>query len=416
MNKDGLDQQKAKHRPKGRHSGQLKVLVVTGRFPYPPIKGDQSVVFYRSREMGSKCELFLLTYARRSDVKTIPRIETHYRHIWTVKRNLVANLLENALELVFGKTPFQVLLFKSGRMKRTLKKIIEAEHFDVINFVTIRMAWAGRTLKIPRVVDFIDSMSINLERRAAKEKNMILRWLIRKEGGRLALWESALLRDYEASIFVSSTEASLHSGCMIVDLPLGVDKLYFQPAKIEQMNPVIVFSGNMGYFPNINAAQWFAEECLPLVLRQVPKAQFRIVGTNPGKTIKGLHDGSRIVVTGHVESIAAELQNAMISVAPMQSGSGMQFKILEAMACGLPVVTTRLGLGSIKALPDESIVVADDPERFADAVISLLLDSDKRRGIGASAREFVIEKHSWTSHAEKLLAVYSKLANKGTEH
>jgi len=120
-----------------------------------------------------------------------------------------------------------------------------------------------------------------------------------------------------------------------------------------------------------------------------------VAGSNPAPQIEALRVDPRISVTGRVASIAEVLNSAMVAVAPMQSGSGMQFKILEAMACGVPVVATTLGLGDIAARPGAEILIADSPERFVQSVLSLAGSPELRARVGDAGLRYVRERHDW---------------------
>ncbi len=168
----------------------------------------------------------------------------------------------------------------------------------------------------------------------------------------------------------------------------------------------------MGYMPNIEAALWFASKCLSQLKHTVSDATFTIVGGNPSFEIKKMKVIDGIEVLGFVPSMADELGSAGISVAPMQSGSGMQNKILEAMACGLPVVTTTLGLGSIKASHEKEIFVYNDPDEFSNCIINLMENPIRMQEIGANARKYVECEHSWEKAEEMINELYISSINK----
>jgi glycosyltransferase involved in cell wall biosynthesis len=137
-----------------------------------------------------------------------------------------------------------------------------------------------------------------------------------------------------------------------------------------------------------------AEKCWPSIKAANPEARLVIAGSTPARSVLELAKISGVQVTGAVPTMAAIIQTAQIAVAPMQSGSGMQLKILEAMACGVPVVTTSIGLGDIKAQPQKQIIVKNTPEEFICSIINLLRSANLRNHIGVSGRHFVFENHS----------------------
>jgi glycosyltransferase involved in cell wall biosynthesis len=126
-----------------------------------------------------------------------------------------------------------------------------------------------------------------------------------------------------------------------------------------------------------------------------------IAGNNPRPEVIALRSDNKVTVTGRVASLAAVLNSSRVSIAPMQSGSGMQFKILEAMACGVPVIASTLGLGDIAAVDGQDIILADTPDSFTDAVISLLQSESLREKIGDAGLRYVQAHHSWDAINER---------------
>jgi glycosyltransferase involved in cell wall biosynthesis len=168
----------------------------------------------------------------------------------------------------------------------------------------------------------------------------------------------------------------------------------------------------MSYPPNVRAARWFADECFPLVQQAVPDAMFVIAGAAPARELRELVERPAIVVTGFVQSMPETLNRAAVAVAPMRSGAGIQNKILEAMACGLPLVTTTLGLGGISAARGRDLLVADSAREFADAVVLVLRDPERAHKLGENARARVLAEYSWEHTADAIERVYVRLGRR----
>ena len=165
----------------------------------------------------------------------------------------------------------------------------------------------------------------------------------------------------------------------------------------------------MSYPPNVRAASWFAEECFERIRAHVPGASLLIAGKAPVRQVRQLGEREGISVTGFVDSMPEMLRRARVAVAPMLSGAGIQNKVLEAMACGLPVVATTFGAAAIDAAPGRDLIVADGADAFADAVVGLLLDSARARQVGANARAVVLERHGWDRSAAAIEGLYESL-------
>jgi glycosyltransferase involved in cell wall biosynthesis len=244
-------------------------------------------------------------------------------------------------------------------------------------------------------VDMIDSMGLNFSRRVSMSSGL-KRWLLNLEHRRVSAFESRVAKRAMKSFVVSRIDKSVIASKKVDVIPLGIDMQRFNKEKHMVTGPVIAFTGNMFYQPNADAVLWFVQNCWSAVKDSVPGARMLIVGNNPLPSVVaiGEHDKT-VVVMGRVPSVAAVLNTAMVAIAPMQSGSGMQFKILEAMACGVPVVTTRLGLGDIPAIPGQDLLVANSPAEFSKAVISLLQSEELAADVGEHGMQYVQSNHSW---------------------
>ena len=208
----------------------------------------------------------------------------------------------------------------------------------------------------------------------------------------------------KASTAVSKLDASIIGPrCTVHTLGVAEAESY-----LDVKSPRIIFTGNMGYRPNKEAVLWFYNEVWkPLNFKNV---SFVIAGREPPKEVVEIqHKDPSVLVLGYVEDMQKEISQSLISVAPMQSGSGMQFKILEAMAAGTPVIATSLGKGSIKVVDKEHLLIANSGTEFCEKLKHLLSDEILRSNIQVSGRKFVHEYHNW----EKLNKEFQKLL-KGT--
>ena len=172
----------------------------------------------------------------------------------------------------------------------------------------------------------------------------------------------------------------------------------------------IVISGVMSTFTNVDAASWFAREIFPRVEARAPGAKFWIVGRNPQRAVQALARPGRVEVTGEVPDVADWLCRAEVAVAPLRIAAGMQNKLVQAMACELAVVATPEANEGIGAAPDEHLLLRSDPQSFADAVVALLGDAERRRQLGQAARRFVESHWTWEAHFEKLEGVLLEVA------
>tara|TARA_R110000868_G_scaffold259361_9_gene517451 strand:- start:56166 stop:57365 length:1200 start_codon:yes stop_codon:yes gene_type:complete len=383
----------------------MRILFITPRFPYPALKGDQLIVLNRLKGLGKDFKIVLLTfYEKESELQGLKELEKYCEQIIPVKLSRFRSNI-NILKGLFGnKLPLQVNYFTSSLFQQELHRVISTYDIDMVHAFTLRLGEHCKNLKIPVIYELIDSMQLNLEN-MVREEQFFKKWLYRIEEKRIKVYEKSLCKKEKYLTVVSKKDKEKIGSRHIQVIPNGVDLSLFKEADTYN-NGEIIFSGNMGYLPNIHAVRWFVNECLPTIKQARPNVKFNIVGANPSSYIKSLHDGRTIFVSGFVESIKNELNRAQIAVAPMRSGSGMQNKIIEAMACGTPVVTTHNGLEGLFADPDEDILVADTPNTFSQAVIDLLSDNELYTKIATNSCSYVNKFHSWVGSNQMISDLY----------
>lgn len=384
----------------------MNLLFISSRFPYPTLKGDQLIVYQRIKGLSKFFDITLLTfYTDENELNELEHVKLFCKRVIPVKLTK-GKILKNSFETIFDKgKPLQVGYFKSDIFYKELIKCIELYKIDIVHSFTLRLAEFTKDLNIPVLYELIDSMELNVRNMIREEKGF-KKWVYKTEYKRIKQYEQNLVKDNQYVSVVSTKDKEKIGFDHIKVIPNGVDLDIFKPTSFPKKNGRIIFTGNMGYLPNIHAVTWFALKCFPLILQAIPEAKFIIAGANPSYSVKKLHNGKNIYVTGYVHSLVDELTKSMVSVAPMRSGSGMQNKILEAMACELPVVTTHNGLEGIDAEPNEEILVADTSEIFAQSVISLLKVKTLHNKIAVNSRKYVAKNHSWELSNGKIIDMY----------
>jgi sugar transferase (PEP-CTERM/EpsH1 system associated) len=307
----------------------------------------------------------------------------------------------------FTSLPLQTLYFFDPRFRQRVNSLLQQQAFDLIHVQLVRMAPVVDGLgNIPKVMDLIDALSLNMDRRAQRERGPKA-WIAASEARRLQHYERMLTRQYDQLVVSSPLDRDTVGNYSNVHvISNGVDIEAYPFVQDDRESGRIVFTGRMGYFPNADAAIWFATTVFPLVRRQMPRAQFFIVGASPTRAVRQLGRLQGVVVTGYVPSIQDYLAQATVAVAPMCAGSGMQFKVLEAMSSGAPVVATPYALGGIEVQDGEHLLVAQDAETFAEQVIRVFQDQALRRRLTCSARWLVEEKYTWERSVAMLEAAY----------
>jgi glycosyltransferase involved in cell wall biosynthesis len=275
----------------------------------------------------------------------------------------------------------------------------------------LRLAPFCRDISTPVIMDLIDSMQLNFER-SLDIARAPQKWILREELRRLTYFEKEICSQFARLIVVSNDDKKYLSSQNVNVVPIGIDTELFVPGKAPVHNPTIIFSGNMLYGPNIQAVKWFTENCFFRIQKEISNVSFVIAGNAPPLNIRKLGNNTGISVPGFVDSMPDALIKASLAVAPMQSGSGMQFKILEAMSCGLPVVTNTLGLGDIKAKDGVEILLAETPDDFVDKIVKILDNDRLAWRIGNRAREFVLNNHNWEDTTDIVEGIYNQVLDR----
>jgi len=390
----------------------MRLLFVTPRFPFPPLRGDQMIPYYRLKFLSNKHRGTLITfYEDKDELNYLKSLSVYCERIIPVKLK-VATQLKNLLSRgVLTGLPLQVVYYLSRDFEKMLTDLIRNNSFDIIHTYLLRMAEYTKNISGPKIIDLIDSMQLSIAKRLSAETS-IMRPVFREELRRIQTYEKEIVNKYDFSIVVSRTDREYLNSKKVVDIPVGIDtNVFFRQSELPH-NRTIIFSGNMGYHPNQTAIRWFIENCFHLIKQRVPDTRLLIVGANPGRKVRGYHNSKDIFVKGFVPSMINELDKAQIAICPTDSGYGMHIKILESMSCGLPVVATSTALGTIEATNRRDVIIADGPNAFSEACIELLKNHTYASEVGKSARKLVTEHYDWKIHVEKLDQLYVSLSSK----
>jgi glycosyltransferase involved in cell wall biosynthesis len=227
--------------------------------------------------------------------------------------------------------------------------------------------------------------------------------LLEIEWRKLRSREAAACREADLTIAVSEHDrdrlAAMAPSAQVAWIPTGVDTDYFHPSLNRERPHHMAFSGSMDWHPNEDAVRYFMNDILPLVRRRVPDASFSIVGRNPSAELTAAAREAGAHVTGTLDDIRPAIAEAALCVVPLRAGSGTRLKIFEAMAMGKAVVSTTVGAEGLDITPGHHFAVADGAEAFAEAVIALLEDQDRRQRMATAARALVDERYSWAQVA-----------------
>ncbi len=390
----------------------MRLCFLTPRFPAPPVKGDTLRVFHQIAALHAAHEITLFSLAEgpvAPDARA--QLEALCRRVVVVplpRGQAIGNLVGG----LASRTPFQVHYYQSGAARRTLRALLAAEAFDVVHATLIRtLPYVWDLPQPPVLVDLIDSLALNLAGRRAQVRGPA-RLAYEIEYRRVRAYEQAVVRRFPALVVSSPADREALGGGAVTVIPNGVDGARFAFAGPADRAPgTLVFTGNMGYHPNEEAVLWFASAVWPLLRARYPALRWEIVGTGPRARVQALDDAAAgIGVLGAVDDVARYLQRATVAVCPMRSGSGIQNKVLEALATGTPVVASPIANRGVQAVAARDLLVAETAEATAAAIGRLLDSPETRARLAGAGRAFVEREFLWSGHAARLTALYTALA------
>ncbi|MFO1027315.1 MAG: TIGR03087 family PEP-CTERM/XrtA system glycosyltransferase [Acetobacteraceae bacterium] len=384
------------------------LLYLTQRLPYPPIKGEKIRPLQILKYLAQSFDVYVgCLIDDPSDAQHIPTIAALAKDIHVASMDRRLNRITCLTGLMTGES-LSVTFFRDRGLSRWVRNVVETVRPEVIFVNSGNMA--PYILDLPRTgLRLTDLADVDSEkwRAYAETTPGPMRFVYRREWRKVAALERRIATECDLSSFVSEPEAALfrtqHPDCAdrIRGVSSGVDHRYFDPGHgfapvYDITRPNFVFTGTMDYKPNIDAVVWFARDILKLIRRDLPQAQFHIVGNAPAPEVQRLAGEPGVFVTGRVPDVRPYVAHATAGVAPMLIARGIQNKVLEAMSLARPTVVTTGALEGIAARPGREVVLADTADDFAAACISLARDGD-RLGIGAAARSRILEHYDWAA-------------------
>ena len=383
----------------------MKIVVILSRVPYPLEKGDKLRAYHQLKVLHERHEIILCCL---SDSPVHPDAELALRdisssfHIFKLKR---WRILLNLFYGLFSRKPMQVHYFYQRKIHNAIKAIIEKENPDHIYCQLIRTAeYAKHEYNIRKTLDYQDAFSKGVERREQKA-SWLLREIFSMERRRLIAYENIIFEYFEVKTIISAEDRRFiyhperHDIAVVTN---GIDTSFFSPSYKKPKEYDLVFTGNMSYPPNIETAEFIVNQVLPELRKQKPDITLLLAGSTPHKRVLQLAKTTGVEVSGWMDDIRDAYAQGRIFLAPMQIGTGLQNKLLEAMAMELPCVTSHLANRSLKAENHKELLVGEDVDSYVGMIIKLLESDQERSKLGAAGRVFVQQHFSWKQSVDRL--------------
>lgn len=389
-----------------------KLLFLVHRLPYPPNKGDKIASFNLLRFLAARYDVFVGTFIDDPDDRQhLDKVREYCSDLCAPEIKPGLARLASLRGLLTGEA-LSLPYLRSSRLMEWTEQVLRDHRPERIVIFSGPMAQyvSGR---VPEgAISLFDMVDVDSEkwRSYGERKAWPMNWLYRREADKLLAFERRMAREFDSTVFVSKEEAELFRGLAPESAHKttyriqGVDSDFFDPGRdypnpYPDAAPVLVFTGAMDYWPNVDAVTWFAERAFSRILAAVPGALFCIVGMRPAPEVARLAEQPGIMVTGSVPDVRPYLAHARAAALPLRIARGIQNKVLEAMSMQLPVIATPGAMTGIQPFPGFTPTVGEDPELLANAAITLL--SQPRR-MDQAGRACVLERYNWDANLQRI--------------
>lgn len=397
----------------------MDILFLAHRTPFPPDRGDKIRSFHILRHLAGRARIHLVSFGEEAADLTPPPAFSDLLASCTIVPRSKSRAVA-AVEALASGQPISLTAFAAPAINQAVNAVLAEQAIDAVYCFSGQMAQYLPHAGPPVVMDFVDVDSAKFAGYASRGLPP-LRWLMRREARLLGAFERAVATRVAASLLVSEAEAALFrdggADGRILAVENGIDARQYDPAHVAALpgigfgrGPLIVFTGQMDYPPNIEAVRWFATAVLPQLVARHPALRFAIVGRAPTAAVTTLA-GARVLLTGAVDDVRPWLAAATVCVAPLQQARGIQNKVLEAMAMARPVVASTAAAEGIDHAG--TIRVAADAASQVAAIEGLLGDPVCAAALGAAARARVLARYDWAARLAPLDGVLGEIAGGG---
>ncbi len=398
----------------------MRILFLAHRLPYPPNKGEKIRAFHELKYLGERHSVDLFCFAdSEAELQYKKYLEPFCRQMYVEVRSH-ASMAAGAARSFWKGLPLSCGLFWSQRLRTKIREALFKDSYDVIFVFCSAMAQlVPKECATPIVMDFVDIDSAKWTQYAHRT-HPPMSWIYAREGRTLARHEVHWAEKSVSVVVTTAQEAKLlvSAGVSRVDVVENGVEIPRRSAKnqngISGLDPYALFVGTMDYLPNADAVEHFSRDILTLVQAQIPELKFVIVGRNPTSRVRQLARLRGVHVTGEVPSVDEYLAHCAVVVAPFRIAQGVQNKLLEALAAGKPIVCSPGPAAAIGAINGENLLIGENPEDFAAAVIGLLQNAELRNRF-CKGVDFVRANFDWSKNLRRLEELLLQAAGVGRQ-
>ena len=390
--------------------------MLTPYLPYPLLSGGQIRTYNLLKHLQAKHDVTLFSFIRKDEERQyLPELQKFCRQVVVFKRR-PAWSLSNVLLAGFSAFPFVMIsTYLSKTVRQAIATAINQEQYDVIHAEPFYMMPNIPKTNIPILLVEQTIEYLVYQKYADDFSFWPLKPLLYIDIIKLRLWEQYFWRQATRLVAMSDQDRQIMlkatGGAKHIDVVAnGVDASYFNTVKHQaDKTPTILFVGNFKWLPNKDAATFLAREVWPLIKHQLSRARLWIVGANPTAEIKALGKIPGVTVKGEITDIRSAFARASVLLAPIRNGRGTKYKVLEAMAAGLPVITTPLGIDGLDVTPGQHALIATTASGLAAETVNLLKTESLGEKIAIAAKNLVTQKYNWSIISQNLDRIYQEL-------
>ena len=400
----------------------MKILIVTTKSPYPLFEGRALRTYNLIKQAALHHEIHLLSFVQTPE--DLEGIE-HMRSICKVVEyeklyfdGAKTQILQDAICELFSRAPLPVVKYRTAGMRAKMRKLMQTHQYDLVHLDMLHLAdymdLCGNT---PVALIEHNVEHVILDRRADNETRPLHRAYLRYQAAKLKSYEGRACQRAQHVVAVSELDAQqlrdLGPGARVTSVPNGVDTEYFRTSQTPRKPTSLVFVGGFTWFPNLDAITYFCEDILPKLLKTIPDIQLTVISKQPDTPVaQEIAKHPNVTLAGLVEDIRPDVDAAAAYIVPLRIGGGTRLKILDALSMSKAIISTSVGCEGLDVEDGKTIVIADTPDAFVQAIVKVLADPAWADTIGRQGRQLVESRYDWAAVAKTLMAVYADTAQR----
>ena len=397
----------------------MNILFLSTENPYPPDHGHHIRTYNILRRLARNNDIFFIGFAKHeNELKYNKNLQEFCKTVdvfllpqgifkWRVYKSLFFNF--------FSRIPYSAKRFLHDDAKKKIRIIIEKYNIDLVHCDMLHLGvYYNEISTLPKVLTNHNVESLRAYRWFKVEKNLLLKFYLYLQYIKLYYLEKKICPKFDKCAVVSNYDKEvLLEICgkdNFIAIPNGVDSDYFKASNGNVVPKSLIWTGGMNGPYNRDAVDYFLEKIFPLIQAKIPEVRVSFVGKSPtDNLVEKAKRNPKIIIEGYVEDVRPFVDKAAIFIAPIRSGSGTKIKILNALSQAKPVITTTVGAEGIEITENENIMIADDPQQFAEKTIYLLENPDVAKKMGQKGRKLIEEKYDWNIIEKQMNEVYERL-------